>query len=427
MNRRSTTFIRQLGQVTIPVSLGYGRLYNWYSVSGGTLAPFGWHIPTNNEWNILRDYLGGYTVAGGHLKENSLIHWDAPNTGADDSVGFSAYGGGLRNYVGGTFSNLNNSGHWWTTTPSVSQASWSRQILYSDSEFNNVNTDYNNGLSIRCIRPVSSYGALYNWYAADDARGLAPANCHIPTSAEWDILISYLGDGSIAGGKLKEAGLTNWASVSAGADGSSKFQAIPEGCRNYNGAFLYALKEGGYWWSSSQGIVEPQYAINYLLYKDWDSIGGSENGKGNGCAVRCICDTNDETITDIDGNIYDTVLIGTQRWLVQDLKVTKFRNGNDVPNVTNNTTWWDNGYDSTPSMCYINNVLPTANQPISVKDFDNNVYDVVEIGRQLWTKQNFKCTHLNDGTLIPTVTDNSAWSALTTGACCIYNNDSNNL
>lgn len=61
--------------------------------------------------------------------------------------------------------------------------------------------------------------------------------------------------------------------------------------------------------------------------------------------------------------------------------------------------------------------------PTSVTDYDGNVYPVVQIGSQYWTQQNWKCTHLNDGTSIPEVTDSTTWAGLSTGAlCAIYNN-----
>ena len=69
----------------------------------------------------------------------------------------------------------------------------------------------------------------------------------------------------------------------------------------------------------------------------------------------------------------------------------------------------------------------TGTPSSTLTDYDGNVYDVVNIGTQYWTKQNWKCTHLNDGTDIPEVTDNTAWAGLTTGSWCYYNNDSGNL
>jgi uncharacterized protein (TIGR02145 family) len=79
----------------------YGRLYNWYAaIDKRGLAPDGWHIPSQAEWQELIDYLGGEQVAGGKLKETGLAHWHSPNTGATNESGFSALGSGYRGYSG---------------------------------------------------------------------------------------------------------------------------------------------------------------------------------------------------------------------------------------------------------------------------------------------------------------------------------------
>ena len=58
-------------------SLGYGALYNWYTVNTGKLCPEGWHVPADEEWTILTDFLGGKSVAGGKLKEAGTYHWQS--------------------------------------------------------------------------------------------------------------------------------------------------------------------------------------------------------------------------------------------------------------------------------------------------------------------------------------------------------------
>ena len=86
----------------------YGKLYNLFAVMDKRgLAPQGFHIPTDAEWTILSDFLGGTDIAGGKLKEKGIVHWKSPNTGATNSSGFTAVPGGYR-YSGGNFGFLGN-------------------------------------------------------------------------------------------------------------------------------------------------------------------------------------------------------------------------------------------------------------------------------------------------------------------------------
>ena len=92
----------------------YGYLYNWYAVNDTRrLCPSGWHVPTDAEWTILTDYLGGLSVAGGKLKSTGdntagTGLWNFPNTGADNTSGFSALPGGFR-YSFGSFNDIRSS------------------------------------------------------------------------------------------------------------------------------------------------------------------------------------------------------------------------------------------------------------------------------------------------------------------------------
>lgn len=78
------------------------------------------------------------------------------------------------------------------------------------------------------------YGKLYNWYAVNDPRGLAPENWTIPDNNEWAKLIDYLGGSKEAGAGMKSA--TGWNSKGNG-DNSSRFTALPGGGRVYNAIF----------------------------------------------------------------------------------------------------------------------------------------------------------------------------------------------
>jgi uncharacterized protein (TIGR02145 family) len=79
------------------------------------------------------------------------------------------------------------------------------------------------------------YGKLYNWYAVNDPRGLAPEGWHIPSDAEWTTLTTFLGGEGVAGGKMKERGITHWIYPNTDATNSSGFTGLPGGVRYFLG------------------------------------------------------------------------------------------------------------------------------------------------------------------------------------------------
>ena len=81
------------------------------------------------------------------------------------------------------------------------------------------------------------YGNLYNWFAVADNRNICPTSWHVPSDAEWTILIEYLGLVSEVGGKLKSIGTTYWDSPNYGATNESGFSALPAGLRIFDGSF----------------------------------------------------------------------------------------------------------------------------------------------------------------------------------------------
>ena len=88
-------------ETTTPNNAKYRKLYNWYSVSktkngNKNVCPTGWHVPTDDEWTVLTDYLGGLSVAGGKMKEVGTSNWNSPNTEATNTSLFSVLPGGSR-------------------------------------------------------------------------------------------------------------------------------------------------------------------------------------------------------------------------------------------------------------------------------------------------------------------------------------------
>jgi uncharacterized protein (TIGR02145 family) len=140
----------------------YGRLYNWYvAIDTNNICPTDWHVPSDGEWNILEKFVDsttdttatGYvgTDLGGKLKEIGSMHWLSPNTGATDSLGFSALPGGYRFYTG-EFNYLWETGSWWTTRVYNGTSAWERDLYYNYAQVYRSADNIGDGMSIRCVR-----------------------------------------------------------------------------------------------------------------------------------------------------------------------------------------------------------------------------------------------------------------------------------
>ena len=130
------------------------------------------------------------------------------------------------------------------------------------------------------------YGKLYNWYAVNDPRGLAPQGWHIPTDAEWTTLSTLLG-GDAAGGKMKSTGTTIWTTPNTSATNESGFAGLPGGRRGNDGSF-YSVGYYGFWWSATED--DSTYAWYRYLSYDAGSLTRYVNYKKSGFSVRCLRD-----------------------------------------------------------------------------------------------------------------------------------------
>jgi uncharacterized protein (TIGR02145 family) len=132
----------------------YGKLYNWFAVNDPRgLAPEGWHIPGDAEWNALIDFLGSKVAAGGKLK--ALTLWQEPNTGATNESGFTALPAGIRRGLlneNNDFSNIGEGCGFWSSTDADSDNAWYRYLYSIYSDFDRAIDDMNYGLSVRCIK-----------------------------------------------------------------------------------------------------------------------------------------------------------------------------------------------------------------------------------------------------------------------------------
>jgi uncharacterized protein (TIGR02145 family) len=285
----------------------YGSLYNWFAaVDNRNIAPAGWHVPSDAEWKQLEMYLGmsqaqadaeGWrdTTAGGKMKEVGTTHWAGSNEGATNESGFSGLPGGYRNY-GGPCYDIGYYAYFWSSTESSSTFAWYRTLYYDISGVARSNYYKQGGFSVRCVRgdmPVLTTTSV---------------SAITQTTAECGgTIISDGGATIMVSGVCWSTNATPTINDSKTTDGTGM------------GSFTSSITD----LTESTTYYVRAYATN--------SIG---TGYGNTSSFATM-----GKVMDIDGNWYQTIKIGDQWWMAENLKVTHYRNGDAIPNVTDSTEW----------------------------------------------------------------------------------------
>jgi uncharacterized protein (TIGR02145 family) len=130
----------------------YGKLYNFYAVNDTSLlAPAGWHVASDAEWQNLINIAGGDAIAGGKLKEAGLAHWITPNEGATNEFGFTALPGGFR-FESGQFYGLQAHGNFWTSTGASGVTAYYRFMHCTNAEVAHFTSGLKAGFAVRCVK-----------------------------------------------------------------------------------------------------------------------------------------------------------------------------------------------------------------------------------------------------------------------------------
>ncbi len=277
----------------------YGRLYNWYAVSDSrNIAPAGWHVPTDADWQTLIDFLEGDAVAGGEMKEAGFVHWVSPNTGATNGSGFSLLPGGYRS-GSGDYDSLGQRAYFWSSTEDLSESAWCRHLGYDYSVVGRSHANKALGFSVYCVKD----------------------NVPVLTTAAVSAITQTT---AMCGGTITSDG---GAMVTArGVCWSTNPTPTVTDSRTTDGVGIDSFT------SSITGLT-----VGTLYYVR----AYASNGEGTGYGSIISLSTTDSvgTMTDIDANTYRTVKIGNQWWMAENLKVTHYRNGEAIPNVTDSTDW----------------------------------------------------------------------------------------
>jgi uncharacterized protein (TIGR02145 family) len=146
---------------------------------------------------------------------------------------------------------------------------------------------YNNNPSYAC-----PYGKLYNWHACTDSRGLCPADWHVPSTQDWNVLTEFLDGAFLAGGKMKSIGNLEtttglWNYFNSESTNSSGFSGIPGGLRLSDG-FYGSIYSSAFIWSSIE--ISPNESYYLLLDNFYADSFILFDIKRSGFSVRCLRD-----------------------------------------------------------------------------------------------------------------------------------------
>jgi uncharacterized protein (TIGR02145 family) len=142
----------------------------------------------------------------------------------------------------------------------------------------------------------TTYGAIYNWYtidtnettkiASNGGKSICPVGWHVPSDAEWTTLANFLGGESVAGGKLKEEGISHWNSPNLGATNETGFISLPGGFRTTSTYFQIRVE--GWFWSSTE--LGPNSAGDWQMHYNLTSFRKLNFTKTWGNSIRCLKD-----------------------------------------------------------------------------------------------------------------------------------------
>jgi uncharacterized protein (TIGR02145 family) len=293
----------------------YGKLYNWYAVNDTRgLCPTGWHVSTDSEWNVMVKYLDpnadtaatGWqnTNAGTALKSTTGWNNNGNVTGnGTNSSGFTGLPGGVR-YYSGHFDAVGGNGGWWSSSASGSGYAWHRYLTYSVANvYRNIYGDQRLGQSVRCVKNTTSSGsALIPTVTTDSATGITPSSATLVVDVTSD-------GGSAVTSRGVAYGLstnpTTSGTITTDGSGVGSFVSTLTGLTASTTYYVRAYATNG---------VGTAYG-NEVSFSTNTSNGFSSCGG----------------VTDLDGNSYQTVQIGTQCWMQSNLKTSKYRNGDNIP------------------------------------------------------------------------------------------------
>jgi len=299
----------------------YGKLYNFTAVGSGILCPTGWHVPSDEEWKDLEkalamdaaeadltDWRG--TNQGGYLKEIGLEHWLSPNSGATNQSGMNIRPSGYRD-SDGTYRDIGSTCYYWSMTPNVTASTGYLRML-SSSEFGVYRGEENmaKGSSVRCMRDVVASAIV-----------VTQAISEITTN-------SLISGGNIVddgGGNISQRGLVWGTSPLPDLTTNEGFTTNSTGSAIFNDTIF--------------GLT-PNTSYHIRAY----AISEAGESYGADMLVTTLEElfTSGSGVTDIDGNFYNTIVIGATEYMTSNLRTSRQNDGTALLRADNSSEWTSN-------------------------------------------------------------------------------------
>lgn len=332
----------------------YGKLYNWHAVSDPRgLCPAGWRVPSHEDWKTLELSLGMPQAdlertgirgkeerIGGKLKSSGTQHWRAPNEGANNESGFGGLPGGNRNEFGG-FDGIGNFGLWWTSTSAGPGMAWMRMLSHDSPFVDLLYADKNFGFSVRCVRGTAPH--------EEEVPVTAPTLAEVRTDPVSDVTTSEaVGGGTITddgGSSVTERGIV-W--------GVSQEPTL----ENNRGMAASASENDSFMASMSGLLPETTYHVRAFAMTD------AGVAYGDVVSFTTPPELIINIIEDIDGNQYRTVEIGNQVWMAENLRTSRFQNGDYITYVIDNNEWEELNQEEAGAWAFYNN--HAGNEPFGL-------------------------------------------------------------
>ena len=321
----------------------YGKLYNGYVVNDSrNVCPSGWHVPSDPEWTMIIDYLGGNLIAGSKMKTIDSQYWLNSNGNATNISGFSGLPGSHWN--SGGFGTMGYVGNYRSSTASPSGYLWTYSLngIYDEcfrSEFGNSMC-----FSIRCLKDYSSL--LVNAITVMNIHQSNGTVLQIPMNMIDSITYTITNPGNLA--TISTLPIGNITSTSATSGGNIS---------NNGGT---PVTQRGVVWSTSQNPTTANNStsdgsgtgnftsnlINLTANTTYYVRAYATNSAGTAYGNELTFTTTEGIITNpgagvtFDGFSYASIVLGNgQEWMAENLKTTTYANGDPIPNVTDNTQW----------------------------------------------------------------------------------------